>query len=551
MRATLGALTILLLPLAAHAQQGTVQIRAAAIPSAAVGFLQQGDNRLREGEIEEAVKNYAHAVIAAPKFLAARWCLGVTLLATRRTELAVKEFQEATRLAEDDLITALLLQGALQEYGNPGASQQIYLDTVRRFSRPGKPGLDASGSIARLESYAKQYPKSPVLALLLGDANQVSGQYEAAGRSYRIAIALAPKWSKPQVNLARSLLAQGKPNLAVAALQGVLKQDPNNPRLLLAMGDAQFQAGNSQDALKIYSRLSSVEAVSVSAATGAARANVAMGQIPSAISSLQNARKRAPKDPAPVAALADLQMRTGDFTAAVESYSSALKLTEEGGLFAARPSLQRALAESQLSAKRAPEALKTLSRALQDDPENESLWRRLMAKAYLEQNDRPAAEQELKRALTAETTLYPLETLNAIAQEGWTEKFIAGFRSDLQGARTGVRGSVAGPGNIEIRSTPVSREAEAYALASLAHLLRFTNAVREEVSLRRDLVRIRGNGTDWFLLAQAQEILGENVDAATSYGEAMRKGDLTSAYQNLAFQRIRALAQKPKRSPQP
>ena len=350
------------------------------------------------------------------------------------------------------------------------------------------------------------------------------------------------------MNLGISYLAQGKPNLAVAVLQGVLKQDPNNPRVLLAMGDAQFQAGNSQDALKIYSRLSSVDAVAVPAATGAARASVAMGQIPGAINSLQSARKRAPKDPAPVAALADIQMRTGDFTGAVESYTSALKLTEEGGLFAARPSLQRALAQSQLAAKHAPEALKTLSRALQNDPENESLWRRLMARAYFEQKDRPAAEQELKRALLAETALYPQETLNAIADEGWIEKFIAAFRADLQGARTGIRGSVATQGTIEVRSVSVSREGEILALCGLAHLLRFTNAVREEVSLRRDLVRLRSSGTDWFLLAQAQERLGENVDARTSYGESVRKRDLSSAIQKLAIQRIRVLAEKPART---
>lgn len=531
--------------------QTAISIREAAVPSAAAQHLRLGDRQLREGELDAAVKSYAKAVLAAPKLLAARWCLGVMLSATRRTALAVKEYEEATRLAEDDLLTALLLQGALQEYGNPGASQQVYLDTVRRFSRPGKPGLDASGSIARLEASVKQLPESPVLALLLGDASQVAGQFDAASRAYRRAIALAPSWSKPQVNLALSYLAQGKPNLAVALLQGVLKQDPNNPRVLLAMGDAQFQSGNSKDALSIYRRLTTVDAVAVPAATGAARASVAMGQIPTAIHSLQTARSRSPKDPAPVAALADIQMRTGDFKAAVESYTSALRLTEEGGLFAARPSLQRALAESQLSAKRAPEALKTLQKALQDDPENESLWRRLMARAYLEQNDRPAAEQELKRALIAETALYPQETLSAIAQEQWTEKLIAGFRADLLGARTGVRGSVLGPGNIEVRSVQVSREGEVVALVGLAHLLRFTNAVREEVSLRRELVRLRGSGADWFLLAQAQERLGENADARGAYGEAVRKGDLSEAIQKLAIQRMRALALKPARTPEP
>jgi len=538
-------LATLLVPLPALAQQPVVSVREAGVPSAALFSLRAGDTSLRAGELDAAVKEYARAVLAAPSALVPRWSLGIALSATGRKELALKQYQEATKIAEDDLLTALLLQGALKECGNPGASEQVYLDTVRRFTRPGKPGLDASGSIARLEAFARQFPESPVLALLLGDAYQVAMRFSEAGSSYRRAIALAPSWNKPRINLGMAYLAQNKPTEAVGVLGGVLKKDPNNPRVVLAMGDAQFQAGNNRGALKLYSQIANVDSVAISAATGAARANVALGEIPSAISSLQNARKRSPKDPAPVAALADIQMKTGDFKGAVDSYASALKLTEEGGLFAARPSLQRALAEAQLASKQTEEAVKTLGRALQDDPENQALWRRLLARAYREQGDLPAAEQELKRALVADPALYPQETLAAISAEGWTEKFVAGFRADLQGARTGIRATGGGQNAIVVRSVQVSREAELVALTGLCHLLRFTNSVREEVSHRRELVALRGTGADLFLLAQAQERIGENADARESYGKAVAKNDLSPAIQKLAIQRIRILKELP------
>ena len=283
--------------------------------------------------------------------------------------------------------------------------------------------------------------------------------------------------------------------------------------------------------------------------SGAARANMALGQSGAAVNDLQNVRKRAPKDPTPVAALAEIQMKTGSYAEAADSYASALKLSEEGGLFAARPSLQRALAEAQLSAKRPVDAQRTLQKALTDDPENEALWRRLLAKTYLDLNDRPAAELELKRALVNETSLYPQETLQAIAAEGWLEKFIVGFRADLAGARTGIRSSGNEQTGIVVRSASVSKDGEIAALAGLSHLLRFTSAVQEEVSIRRDLVHLRGSGADWFLLAQAQERLGESVDARTSYGQAVRKGDLSSALQKLAMDRIRKLAGIPSSKP--
>lgn len=522
-----------------------VNIRPAGLSQATLNYLAKGDQSMRLGELSEAIQNYAHAVELAPTSLIGRWSLGVALSGSRRFELAVKQYREATRIAEDDLITALLLQGALQEYGDRGGSQQVYLDTVRRFTRLGKPGLDASGSLERLEAALKQRPDSPILSLLYGDTLQVALRFDDAGRAYRRASALAPLWTKPQINLGLSYLAQGKANLAVAALDGALKSDPKNPRALLALGDAQLQSGNNAGALKVYQQLMKIDSVAVPAATGAARASMALGQTGNAVTSLQDARRRAPQDPSPVAALAEIQMRTGSYSEAAESYTSALKLSEAGGLFAARPSLQRALAEAQLSAKRPGEAQKTLQKALQEDPENEALWRRLLAKSLLDQNDRPAAELELKRALSNETSLYPQDTLQAIAAEGWAEKFIASYRADIVGARTGIHSSGGGQSGIVVRSTSVSKEAELVGLTGLAHLLRFTGAIKEEISARRDLVRLRGSGADWFLLAQAQERSGENTDARASYSQAMRKGDLSSAIQKLALDRIRKLANLP------
>ncbi|WP_394796153.1 tetratricopeptide repeat protein [Armatimonas sp.] len=529
-------------------QTPTVDIRPAGLSTKALAELKSGDRNLGLGEFAAATGSYIRAMEAAPNSLVARWSLGLALSALRRSPaLAVQQYREATRIAEDDLITALLLQGALQEYGDRGAAQQVYLDTVRRFSRPGQPGLDASGSLKRIEAALKQCPNSPVLALLQGDALQIELRFQEAGLSYRRAIGSAPYWPKPKINLGLSYLAQGKANQAVLTLEGALKTDPANPRALLAMGDAQFQSGNHSGALKLYNQLSQVESVAVPAATGAARASMALGQASVAVSNLKSVQKRAPKDPTPVAALADIQMKTGSFAEAADSYASALKLSEEGGLFAARPSLQRALAEAQLSAKRPTDAQRTLQKALQEDPENEALWRRLLAQSYLEQNDRPAAEMELKRALNNERSLFPQETLQAIAAEGWTEKFIAGYQADLAGARTGVRGSSSTQTGIVVRSVPISKENEIVALAGLAHLLRFTSAVRDEVSVRRDLVHLRGSGADWFLLAQAQERLGDNADARASYGQAGRKGDLSSAIQKLAIERIRKLASLPGR----
>ena len=98
-------------------QTPTVDIRPAGLSTKALAELKSGDRNLGLGEFAAATGSYIRAMEAAPNSLVARWSLGLALSALRRSPaLAVQQYREATRIAEDDLITALLLQGALQEY---------------------------------------------------------------------------------------------------------------------------------------------------------------------------------------------------------------------------------------------------------------------------------------------------------------------------------------------------------------------------------------------------------------------------------------------------
>lgn len=508
----------------------------------AIVRLRLGDQRMRAADFAEASLEYARGAELAPAALLPRLCLGVALTSGRKVALAVQQYRAAQRIAEDDLITALLLQGALQELGDTGAAQQVYLDAVRRFKKDGRPGLDSTGSLRRLQEAAKQFPESPIVALLSGDSCQVAQNFAEAVQFYKRAIALAPSWSKPQVNLGLAFLSENKPELAIVSLESALRRDPNNPQANLALGDAQLRTGKPQEALNSYRRVEKVPGVAVFAATGAAQVSVQLGQLDAAVRSLETARRIAPKDPAPVMALAEIQMKQRSFADAAGTYAAALKLSQEGGLFSARPSLYRALTEALIAAKKFDQAQENLQRALAEEPDNAPTWHRLSAQIAGEKGDFVQVERELKLALICETSFFPQETLDAISKRGLLEKFIVVFRGDYNGARTGLQDIPTSNGSVSIRSVTPSKENQVTALIGLGHLYRYLQRYPEEVSVRRDLVSLRGNGGDWFLLAQAQERLGERADARASYSRAIQTSDLTPSVQKLILARIRTLS---------
>ncbi len=536
-----------------------------ALPNSAVAQEKAADRLLRNGDLDEAARAYALAALAAPRAPILRLTTGVALSSVRRTKEAARQFRAAVDLADGDPIAALLLQGALMELGETDEAQSVYLETVRRFaarkgdSVGGAPSeLDASASIARLESALAQIPDSPVLHLLLGDAYQVSEQWGKADTAYRRSIALAPMWAKPQVNYGLSRLAQGKPDEAISIFQRALARDPGNAQAYLWKGEAEVSSGRNQEAIKTLRRVASgpnvAKSVAAQALTGMGRANVNSGNVGAAVENFGQARKLAPSDPVPPAALGDAQARTGDYNAAAESYNTALRLTKAGGLFSTRPILYRALAESQLSARNPDAALATLARAASDEPTSSPVWFRLSAKAFFDKRDVVSGRVALRDALDAETERYPQETLALASQQKILLDLKAAYASELANADTGMRREGEIGGGVSVRSIAASpAERRATALRGLANIARYEGDTARETLWREQITVVRTQALDWFLLAEVydQRRTGKPEQARRAYQRALEIGGLPDAATARAQMRLKALATPPLAAPAP
>lgn len=74
------------------------------------------------------------------------------------------------------------------------------------------------------------------------------GRYQEAVDGYQQVLALDPNWPNASYNLGRSYLGLGQPEPALAALDEAARQDPTNPRVLVARAEAYERSGQTEQA---------------------------------------------------------------------------------------------------------------------------------------------------------------------------------------------------------------------------------------------------------------------------------------------------------------
>ncbi|MFM7321972.1 MAG: tetratricopeptide repeat protein [Armatimonadota bacterium] len=488
------------------------------------------------GDFGVAAVRYRALAIADPGDPVPPLLAATASLAAKRPADALPMLARVRRIFEGDVAHALLEQAALSDLGDAARSQQVWLDLVRRHGRADGT-IKADASLQRLKAARHRFAGSALLEALLADTAQASGEWSTAKGAYRRAIAQAPSWVKPRVNYGIGLLAHGEASEAIRVLEEGLRTEPADPKARLAYADAQMVVNRPEGALRDYQKLALDPKWSASAKLGVGRAQLALGRPDEARKSFIEARKASPSDPAPMIAIGEMYLRTSEPRAAADSFASALRVAEAGGVVSARASLLRLLIEARIAASDLVGAGQAISEARAKEPGESSLWWRLESQVLRSRRDYPAAEEALRAALESDGSPYPLETLRAIDDAGWTRKFVATYRTALEGFRTGVQGS-ARDGRIVLISVPRSKAGEIRCLAVLGHLHRLLGEPGEEVSVRRDLCRLRGNGCDWFLLGEAFERVGRLPDARAAFREALVLGDLPAGAKATATRRL-------------
>jgi len=181
---------------------------------------------LLEGRPQMALREFEAAVDKDKKNPYFRKGLGVTYLRLNQPEKAVEELREALKLnpyyvdVRHDLGTALILLGKREE-----GKQEFMI----AFNDPTNPTPE-------------------IAAANLGRAHFEEHNYVQALSWYRTAVGRNKGFAEAHLGIADCLTALGRADEAIAQLEIGLQEVPDNPALMLALGEALYRAGRLSEA---------------------------------------------------------------------------------------------------------------------------------------------------------------------------------------------------------------------------------------------------------------------------------------------------------------
>ncbi|HKP73403.1 MAG TPA: tetratricopeptide repeat protein, partial [Pyrinomonadaceae bacterium] len=228
---------------------------------------------LRLGDKEDAARHFrdyaarldAAGDAEATTGAAQRAELGGALLASGLADEAVRELSAAVTADPSDADALILLARAHLALRDVPAAGRVL-----------------EGALARGQTQAKIYAA-------LAEVYEAGGYVENAIPAMRLAVAADPKNESYSVRYGLLLVDTKAPAAAIIRLEESLKDFPTSPRLWLALGIAQFNAGKNEDAQKSFSRALELDPKSVPALAYLGTAHAERGQYADAVAYYERA----------------------------------------------------------------------------------------------------------------------------------------------------------------------------------------------------------------------------------------------------------------------
>jgi len=265
--------------------------------------------RLAQGTPAAAAESFRAALAREPELAAARVGLGDALFLGGDVAGAEREYRAALAQAES-AGARNGLGNVLGARGERGAALAEYRRAV---------ALDAELLPARAN---------------LGLALASQGALEEAAAVQGALVAECPACPDVlpvHVDLARSLVALGRPEEARRALESALAHVPDEPGLLRALAELELEGGESARALARYELLLARDAADPEALYGAANALALLGRLEEAVALYRRALVVRPGFPEAHRNLGTVLLQRGELAAAEDSLRTAVRLAASDG----------------------------------------------------------------------------------------------------------------------------------------------------------------------------------------------------------------------------
>ncbi|MCX8052722.1 MAG: tetratricopeptide repeat protein [Armatimonadetes bacterium] len=273
------------------------------------------------GDWTRAASELVLAASRQPNDATVRLTAGVALANIKRYAEAAAQFRSAARIEPNGILPHLLLDGVYAEMGNHAESRRSR-DEADRILRRGQAFGTPTSSDYVLTKSLQRYPQNAIAHLLLGDLYQLQGKLGTARRYYERASELAPKWTKPLINLGVADL-KINPQTAEQRLRRAIEMDPSNLRAYLWLGDALLEQRKIDQAIDAYERAATDNRLATEARIRIGDAQLRAGNYQPAQQAFAQAAERAPYDPRPIAGEAQALQKEGKLKQAEEKYARA------------------------------------------------------------------------------------------------------------------------------------------------------------------------------------------------------------------------------------
>ncbi len=292
---------------------------------------------------EKAIAEYRQAIALDPKMEQAQLNLGITLLSNNPKD-AIEPLQNVVALDYSFARGHLLLGVAEQRSGDTAAAEKELLVA------------------------AKLNPDDPEAHAQLGRVYLADGRATDAEAQFQEMLRLKPGDSEGEMGLVDSLLRQKKDAEAVSALGVYLNANPKDEKARVMLASALAQIGKDDDALAALDAAAKDGPETVEALKLRSTIYYKKNEFSQAVAALQKAEAMAPQDAEIHASLGHALLETKDYGNAVRELSAALRLSPSS-----TPTL-RDLISAEYLQKNSAATLDALDALAKREPPNAGAW---------------------------------------------------------------------------------------------------------------------------------------------------------------------------------
>jgi tetratricopeptide (TPR) repeat protein len=256
-----------------------------------------GDNFLKRGSLDEAIRHYNEALRIEPNYPNIQNNLANALASQGRMAEAIHHYSEALRIRPNSAQTHNNLGNALAEQGRGAEAIHHYSEALRldpnyveAHNNLGNALANQGRTAEAIRHYSEALrikPNSAQTHNNLGIALLSKGNANDAIAHFREALQIRPKFESAQENLKTVLAAQGEIEGAIARIQEAQKRNPEDPALYYKLGYLYQRKGELDEAIAQYQKALSIQPGFTRAINNLASVYASKGEYDKAISLLK------------------------------------------------------------------------------------------------------------------------------------------------------------------------------------------------------------------------------------------------------------------------